>query len=297
MAGLYETKTNADKEESRIAKQRGKEFVINNKKIKGGTQRYLKDGTKVNFIKAFGNPTNPQITVVFPDERGRKTISASLLAENKDRTGFKGKAGAPSTQLKDTSITEKRPENKFNTQRKTNSNLIDKAFKNGQISTDNPRADLRKLSFYTNASRGQRAEMHTSLAGILGKQGLKVENRTKKEKVVAPKAVSKYDKRGNLLKTAFTESINKVAKGLKSGSVKMGGGGGFPIQIQEPLLINQQRLKDERILSPRALANKYGRKRYASGGMVNASNGAFVEVQNNFSDRMLPNKKRTTRIY
>ena len=147
MAGLYETKANADKEESRIAKQRGKEFVIDNKKIKGGTQRYLKDGTKVNFIKAFGNPTNPQITVVFPDERGRKTISASLLAENKDRTGFKGKAGAPSTQLKDTSITEKRPENKFNTQRKTNSNLIDKAFKNGLISTDNPRADLRKLSF------------------------------------------------------------------------------------------------------------------------------------------------------
>jgi len=296
MAGLYETKANADKEESRIAKQRGKEFVIDNKKIKGGTQRYLKDGTKVNFIKAFGNPTNPQITVVFPDERGRKTISASLLAENKDRTGFKGKAGAPSTQLKDTSITEKRPENKFNTQRKTNSNLIDKAFKNGLISTDNPRADLRKLSFYTNASRGQRAEMHTSLAGILGKQGLKVENRPKKEKIVAP---SKYDKKGNLLKTAFTESINKLSKGLKSGSVKMGGGGGFPIQIQEPLLLDTKQMNLDRRsgMSQRRFIQKYPGQKYASGGMVNAKLGAFVEVQNNFSDRMLPNKKRTTRIY
>ncbi|GEM_PF-5649663 len=37
--------------------------------------------------------------------------------------------------------------------------------------------------------------------------------------------------------------------------------------------------------------------KWAKGGVVNARNGAFIEVQNNFSDRMLPNKKRTTRIY
>jgi len=37
--------------------------------------------------------------------------------------------------------------------------------------------------------------------------------------------------------------------------------------------------------------------KWAKGGVVNASNGAFIEVQNKFSDRMLPNKKRTTRIY
>ena len=33
------------------------------------------------------------------------------------------------------------------------------------------------------------------------------------------------------------------------------------------------------------------------GGAVRASQGAFIEVQNRFSNRMLPNKKRTTRIY
>jgi hypothetical protein len=38
-------------------------------------------------------------------------------------------------------------------------------------------------------------------------------------------------------------------------------------------------------------------KRFASGGIVNARNGAFIEVQNRFSKRMLPGKKRTTRIY
>lgn len=38
-------------------------------------------------------------------------------------------------------------------------------------------------------------------------------------------------------------------------------------------------------------------KRFASGGMVNARNGVFIEVQNRFSDRLLPGKKRTTRIY
>jgi hypothetical protein len=38
-------------------------------------------------------------------------------------------------------------------------------------------------------------------------------------------------------------------------------------------------------------------KRFASGGMVNARNGAFIEIENRFSKRMLPGKKRTTRIY
>ena len=37
--------------------------------------------------------------------------------------------------------------------------------------------------------------------------------------------------------------------------------------------------------------------KWAKGGAVRASQGAFIEVQNRFSNRMLPNKKRTTRIY
>jgi len=33
------------------------------------------------------------------------------------------------------------------------------------------------------------------------------------------------------------------------------------------------------------------------GGVVKASKGVYMEIENRFSDRMLPNKKRTTRIY
>ena len=33
------------------------------------------------------------------------------------------------------------------------------------------------------------------------------------------------------------------------------------------------------------------------GGAVRASQGVYIEIENRFSDRMLPNKKRTTRIY
>jgi hypothetical protein len=33
------------------------------------------------------------------------------------------------------------------------------------------------------------------------------------------------------------------------------------------------------------------------GGAVRASKGAYIEIENRFSDRMLPGKKRTTRIY
>ena len=35
----------------------------------------------------------------------------------------------------------------------------------------------------------------------------------------------------------------------------------------------------------------------AKGGVIRANQGAFLDIQNNFSSRMLPGKKRTTRIY
>lgn len=48
----------------------------------------------------------------------------------------------------------------------------------------------------------------------------------------------------------------------------------------------------------RAAKERFDKRRgLARGGVVKASNGVFIEVQNRFSDRMLPGKKRTTRIY
>ena len=52
-------------------------------------------------------------------------------------------------------------------------------------------------------------------------------------------------------------------------------------------------------MSDQEFFRETGKSRYAKakGGIVNARNGAFIEVQNRFSNRMLPGKKRTTRIY
>jgi len=91
------------------------------------------------------------------------------------------------------------------------------------------------------------------------------------------------------------EKLAKIKKGAGAGTSR---GPDGVIQIQEPLLLDKRQMDlDRRSMSQRAFIQKYPGQKYASGGLVNANNGAFIEVQNRFSDRLLPGKKRTTRIY
>ena len=85
----------------------------------------------------------------------------------------------------------------------------------------------------------------------------------------------------------------KIKKGAGAGTSR---GPDGVIQIQEPLLLDKKAID---ALSDREYFNIFKKSRYAKakGGIVSASNGAFIEVQNRFSDRLLPGKKRTTRIY
>ena len=271
---MSELFNDVDKTVNKKTKQRGKRFTAGGQTFIQGQSRELRDGTKVKTTAGFGNFNTGAVTMyaIFPDGKKRPVSPGDFKP---------AKAGAPSNILKDESQTKSRA--------KPRSLELDRLYKSGIVTGIDT---LKKQGLYQKSTPSDKQKLIKQLTKIVPDK--EVMNKAKKEKIVAP---SKYDKKGNLLKTAFTESINKLSKGLKSGSVKMGGGGGFPIQIQAPLLIDKDRLKDERSMSPRAFANKYGRNKYASGGMVNASNGAFVEVQNNFSDRMLPNKKRTTRIY
>ena len=253
-----------------VTNRRGEKVTVNGKVYTEGTKAILKDGSKVTVTKyGFGDiAKNPLMHVVYADG-SKKTMSMSNRVE--------GASGASKTSIKDTSKMDKRQNSNIS---KTNieADRLAQKISRGEITT---KAALRNDPDYKNIKSG---DIKNKLIRVLVKKGGDASYQ-KKEKVVAP---SKYDKKGNLLKTTGR---------VGSGGVAAGGGGGFPIQIQEPLLLNKDRLKDERSMSPKALANKYGRNKFASGGMVNASKGAFVEVQNNFSDRMLPNKKRTTRIY
>ena len=249
-----------DKTVNKKTKQRGKRFTAGGQTFIQGQSRELRDGTKVKTTAGFGNFNTGAVTMyaIFPDGKKRPVSPGDFKP---------AKAGAPSNILKDESQTKSRA--------KPRSLELDRLYKSGIVTGIDT---LKKQGLYQKSTPSDKQKLIKQLTKIVPDK--EVMNKAKKEKIVAP---SKYDKKGNLLKT--------------TGKVGAGGGGGFPIQIQEPLLLDKDILRDRRSMSPRAFAIKYPGKKFASGGMVNASNGAFVEVQNNFSDRMLPNKKRTTRIY
>jgi len=89
------------------------------------------------------------------------------------------------------------------------------------------------------------------------------------------------------------EKLAKIKKGAGAGTSR---GPDGVIQIQEPLLLDKKTLDS---MSDAEYRRRTGKSRYAKakGGIINAKLGVFIEVQNRFSDRMLPGKKRTTRIY
>jgi len=244
--------------EKRISKQRGKKIKVGGKESTTQKQIYLKNGTKVFLNSKFGDPKNMMMNVTMPDGK-RVTMNSSFEA--------KGTPGPSKTTEKDLSKTPKRESN-FMKVFNVKADQVAKDTKDGKIKT---LADLKNHPSYKSTSSG---DIKNKLIGAFKKAGGDVSYK-KVEKKVEP---SKYDKRGNLLKPP---AIKAAGSSRDSDGV---------IQIQEQLLI------DKRTMSPRAFFQKYGKK-MASGGMVNASNGVFVEVQNRFSDRMLPGKKRTTRIY
>jgi len=176
-----------------------------------------------------------------------------------------GKGGRPTKQTKQDA--PKREPNPFIKVFNTKADQIAKDTKDGKIKT---LADLKQHPSYKSTFSG---DVKNKLVGVFKNAGGDTSYKKVEKKVEPPK----YDKRGNLLRAP---GLSKDSSGV--------------IQIQERLLAEEAR--DRRSMSPRAFFQKYGKK-MASGGMVNASNGAFIEVQNRFSDRLLPGKKRTTRIY
>jgi len=245
----------------KVKRERGNVFTVGDQKYRKGQGRELLDGTKVRTVEFFGNK-----------ETGSGSFYVTRISDGKKmkvrqsdiKPAGKGAPGFVETKAKNIS----RGTSDFQEFKKSTADVIAQKIDKGEIKNtaqlkDDP--DFKKIK-----SKRIKSEM----VKVLAKKGGDVSYK-KVEKKVEP---SKYDKRGNLLKPP---AIKAAGSSRDSDGV---------IQIQEQLLV------DKKTMSPRAFFQKYGKK-MASGGMVNASNGAFVEVQNRFSDRMLPGKKRTTRIY
>lgn len=220
------------------------------------TKIRLKDGSTATLHKVFGDPKDPMMNII-RDDGSKQTMRLSNRVT--------GKPGRPTKETKPDA--PKREISPFIKVFNAKANQIAKDTKDGKIKT---LADLKQHPSFKSTFSG---DIKNKLVGVFKKAGGDTSYK-KVEKKVEP---SKYDKRGNLLRTP---GLSKDSSGV--------------IQIQEKLLAEEAR--DRRSMSPRAFFQKYGKK-MASGGMVNARNGAFIEVQNRFSDRMLPGKKRTTRIY
>jgi len=245
----------------KVRKTRGDVFYVDGKKFIEGQTRTLLDETKVRTHKEFyGNL-----------KTGKGSFYAQRISDGKKikvrPTDFKpagpGAPGIVEKEKKD----RPRGTSTFQQTTKRIGDVVADKIDRGIIKT---KEELRNSAEYQKIkSKRIKDKMIRLLAGKGGDVSYK-----KVEKKVEP---PKYDKRGNLLRAP---GLSKDSSGV--------------IQIQERLLAEEAR--DRRSMSPRAFFQKYGKK-MASGGMVNASNGAFIEVQNRFSDRLLPGKKRTTRIY
>lgn len=262
MASLEDT-------DKRISRQRGKKIKVGGKESTTQKNIYLKDGTKVFLNSRFGNPNNMMMNVTMPDGK-RVTMNSSFEA--------KGTPGPSKIIEKDPSKTPKR-ESKFMKVFNVKADQIAKDTKDGKIKT---LADLKNHPSYTSTTSG---DIKNKLIGAFKKAG----GDTSYKKVVKPEVKKK---------SAGSFAPEKLEK-IKSGSFKGAGtsrGSDGVIQIQEPLLVDKKALDS---LSDAEYFRRTGKSRFsrARGGIINAKLGAFIEVQNRFSDRMLPGKKRTTRIY
>ena len=258
-------------EKKQILKQRGKSVNVGGNTLTEGTRIQLTTGEKVLMKRAgLGNPAKPMMHVVYDD--GRKATISMTFRE-------KGLGGAPTTDIKDTSQTEKRPANRLLNKQNTESNQVAKDTKDGKIKT---LADLKNHPSYKSTSSGV---IKNKLVRAFKKAGGDTSYKPVEKKVVEKKSAGSFAK-------------DKLAN-IKPGAIRAAGtsrDSDGVIQIQEPLLVDRKKLDS---MSDAEYFRQTGKSRFsrARGGIINAKLGAFVEVQNNFSDRMLPNKKRTTRIY
>ena len=260
-------------EKKQILKQRGKSVNVGGNTLTEGTRIQLTTGEKVLMKRAgLGNPAKPMMHVVYDD--GRKATISMTFRE-------KGLGGAPKTDIKDTSQTKKRASNRFLNKQNIESNKVAEKIRLGKIKD---KAELRNSPDY---KKIQSNDIKNKLMQVLVKQGGDASYKPVEKKEVKKKFAGSFakDKLANIKPGAIrAPGVSRDSDGV--------------IQIQEKLLVDKKTLDSaRRSMSQRAFIQKYPGQKYASGGMVNAKLGAFVEVQNNFSDRMLPNKKRTTRIY
>ena len=271
--------------EAKKTRTRGRQFTVGGNKFIEGQTRELRDKTKVITRREFFGNYNT----------GVGTFYATRVSDGKKMKvrpdDFKpAKAGAPSFVETERSGT-KRPSNRFLNKQNIESNRLAEKIRLGEIKTN---LQLKNDPDY---KRIQSPEIKNKLVKVLVAKGGDASYKPVEKKVELPKPEPKQ--------ISVKDKYEQQIKDQKSMSPQR-----YYQVYKQPLTatVTKPRSTVDRATTSAASGARnvirgkggFGRnilKRFASGGMVNARNGAFIEVQNNFSDRILPGKKRTTRIY
>ena len=267
-------KIKADQAEK--TRTRSRQFTVGGQKFIEGQTRELRDGTKVKTTRSFFGNMNTGVGTFYAER-----LSDGKKIKVRPDDFKRAKAGATSFVETEKS-NKKRPANRFLNKQNIESNKLAQKIRLGKIKNQ---AQLENDPDYKKIKSNK---IKDKLVKVLVSKGGDASYKPVEKKVVEKKSAGSF--------------APEKLKNIKPGAIRAAGtsrDSDGVIQIQEKLLLDKRQMDLDRKsgMSQRRFIQKYPGQKFASGGMVNAKLGAFVEVQNNFSDRMLPNKKRTTRIY
>ena len=259
--------------EAKKTRSRSRQFTVGGQKFIEGQTRELRDGTKVKTTRSFFGNMNTGVGTFYAER-----LSDGKKIKVRPDDFKRAKAGATSFVETEKSG-KKRPANRFLNKQNIESNKLAEKIRSGEIKTN---LQLRNDPDF---NKIQSPQIKNKLVKVLVAKG----GDASYKPVVKPEVKKKF------AGSFAPENLAKIKKGAGAGAGTSRGSDGV-IEIQPKLLLDKKTLDS---MSDQEFFRETGKSRYAKakGGIVNARNGAFIEVQNRFSNRMLPGKKRTTRIY
>jgi len=261
--------------------------------VKSATKAMVKEGDTVSTKKIDNgviqkvNPYSKKVTVQSTDGKIRETVKADEVTVKKDpETGrkIKRKTSPKSIYIADEAYSGT-PRSIENIPKSEIANMRDGEIRQRLIDSDlQSYDDLLKLA-------PTQSEIDVRIRRIAqGRGGLSGLRKTKEQR-------NKFREATKLAKQEKKNQAVKAEQQAKKERAKAAADLEKSLVRQKPPTINAPGIDGDRMKLIQAFQRYKDTGSWKRGGAVRASQGVYIEIENRFSDRMLPNKKRTTRIY
>ena len=273
--------------------------------LKSATKAMVKEGDTVSTKKIDNgiiqkvNPYSKKVTVQSTDGKIRETVKADEVTVKKDpETGrkIKRKTSPKSIYIADEAYSGT-PRSIEDIPKSEIANMRDGEIRQRLIDSDlQSYDDLLKLAPTQSEIDVRIRRIAQGRGGLSGLRKTKEQrNKFREEKALAKKKVEEdkqikdlEEKRAAQRKGELDEYIKNRRKAPQANDPVFKG------DLQK--FLAARRRYEENSVKPE-FKNDPTKTFWKRGGVVKASKGVYMEIENRFSDRMLPNKKRTTRIY